>query len=544
MADKQKIGALLKPGTLPAANELNTRVAAPAIVYATEAPTGSVRRAIDASVPDMSTPLATMAQLNRARNGDTRALVDVVEPIVQQDLNYSAAVDTVIEALTSAMLIAEPAGELARDKRVAADVQRYVLDSDVVMGIVEHLASVDDFGYCAAEVIWDTSSPRWIISNVIPLSPAWVSFDKNDARTPMLAPDVSGGTPQPLRWGKFVYCALPGYGLPYLRSHGYAAALFKALGNMGVKDWAGYLEMFGQPMRKGTYDPEAMADKVELEKAKKVLKTALQNLASDAWAMLPKGLEIELLEATTTGMSSDLYERFVRYTDEMITKRKTGSVLATGTGNTGSGGTQALGAVHNEALLRKVRSLGRRVAAAIRRFLVEPYVRFNYGEDTPIPFVTFSFEEQEDVAGLSDALAKLVPLGLRVSQEEVRDRLGLRAPVAGEELLGAPVVPDPAATPAISTAQQHTAHFAATQDDDLDALIAELQAEDGYIAAEAEADDAILAAIEGATDIEALKAALIQAVKTGQVGGMQAVLTAGATAARVSGDLGAILGDA
>lgn len=547
----KRVGALLMPKATPSASDLATQEATPTNVFTTDNVTGSVRRAIDDSVPTLSSPVLTLRLLQQGRGGNIQAFVRAVEPVLEQDLNYGSAVDTVVEALTAAPLIAEPAGQLARDKRLAAEVQQVILDTEPLLQIVRHLASSEDFGFAVAENIWDTSGPTWKLSEVVAVPPGWITFDKNDGRTPLLLPGDAGKAATPLTWGKYIYCAMPGYGLPILRSHGFAAAFYNSLKNMSDKSWSEFLEMFGQPMRQGTWDPKAVPDAKEREKAKKVLRDALQNIGRDAWAMLPAGLEIKLLESATKGASSDLYERFSRYTDELITKRKTGSVLATGTGNTGSGGSQALGNVHNEAFLRKVRALGKRIASAIRRYVVEPYVRFNYGPDTPVPFVAFHFEEPEDIAVLSQALERLVPLGLEVSQEEIRDKLGLRAPADGEARLvpqaaSAPQEPAPAGDGAPAEQKNTAQRLAADGEgerDELDDLIDELMQEDGFARADADADEQLLAAIESAGNADQLRRALIAAVRSGNVDGLQAVFTAGTTAAKTAGDFGAEIGD-
>lgn len=46
--------------------------------------------------------------------------------------------------------------------------------------------------------------------------------------------------------------------------------------------------------------------------------------------------------------------------------------------------------------------------------------------------------EADDIAGLVDGLAKLIPLGLKVPQNFVRDKLGIPDPQDDEELLQAP----------------------------------------------------------------------------------------------------------
>lgn len=535
--------------------ELSEQVAYPTAPLVPTQATGQVRRAIDDIVPMGDTPLAVLTQLKRAKQGDIQGFVRLVEAVISEDMNYASASEAVTEALTAAPLIAEPGGPLARDKKVAEDVQRNVLDLDCIQSIVEHLLGYEDFGYACAEMFWDTSNPQhWTLEDVVPVNPAWLTFDKRDARTPLLLPAESGGVPTPLKKGVFMYLAMNGYGLPVLRSHGYAGAFYKALKTLGIKDWAGLLEVVGQPLRVGTYDPIKLGGygSPELKKSVKDLDRALTQLGIDAWARVPEGMKIEFLESSTKGASGELYERFVRYFDEQITKRKTGAVLTTGTGNTGSGGSHALGTVHGEAFTRKIRSLAKAIAACIREGAVTSYVKFNYPEGTPVPKVRFFFEEPEDVAVLSEALAKLVPLGLKVSQDEIRDKLGLREPAEDEATLGAPepTEPDPAEEPGnapAKAANSLSARFAASGHgtDELDAYEAQLLADEGYIAADNALNAALLSVVEGSASkgIEAVKADLLAFIENADVGGLRAVLTAGMTGARAAGEQGVELTD-
>ena len=541
--------------------ELTDQVAHPTAPLVPTQATGQVRRAIDDILPAGDTPLAVLSQLKRAKQGDIQGFVKLVEAVISEDMNYASASEAVTEALTAAPLIAEPGGPLARDKKVAEDVQRNVLDLACVQEIVEHMLSYEDFGYAAAELMWDTSDPRHFkIANVVPVNPAWLTFDKRDARTPLLLPAESGGMPIPLKKNVFMYLALKGYGLPILRSHGYAGAFYKALKTLGLKDWAGLLEVVGQPVRVGSYDSTKLGGigSPELKKSIKDLDRALTQLGTDAWARIPEGMKIEFLESSTKSASGELYERFTRYFDEQITKRKTGAVLTTGTGNTGSGGSQALGTVHGEAFTRKIRSIAKDIASCIQTGAVTAYVTFNYPEGTPVPKVRFFFEEPEDIAALSDALAKLVPLGLKVSQDEIRDKLGLREPADDEDTLGTapPAEPD---APADPKAAKDTlrARFAATPasgqgpsepsaaSDELDALEAELLADEGYVEADDSINAELLALVEAtaAEGPEAIKKALLAFIENSDVDGLRAVFTAGMTASRAAGDLGLELTD-
>ncbi|MNU44047.1 hypothetical protein D3C71_328500 [compost metagenome] len=553
MASNQKVGALLKAPVTQA--ELRTQVATPTPVFDPVSTTGEVRRAIDASISGELTPLGVLARLALAKRGSTSAFVQLVEDVLERDINYAAARETVTESIDASLLIAEAASDGDVDRRITAEVQA-LLDSEPVQAAISHFCSFEDFGYAAGELVWNTSGSQWTIENIIALPPAWLTFDKTDARTPLLLPAEHAGTPQPLTQGKFVYVCRPSYGLPILRSHGYVGAFYKALKSMTLKDWAGFLEMCGQPLRVGYYDPKTIPDANDLRAVQKTLRRALENLGADAWAMLPEGTKIDFIESATKGASAAAFEDLVRYLDEQVTKRITGSVLATGTGNTGSGGSQALGNVHDDKFVRKLKSTASVVAKAIRQHIVAPYVAFNYGADTPVPFVRFAFEEPEDVVALTTALRDLVPLGLEVSQDEIREKLRLRTPAEGEARLAPSaqmvIPPDDGQGSGFSARRSRPAGvqaFAAGKSpsgshetDEIDALIAEYTADDGYIRAAEDANSALMAAIEDASSVEELKAALLAAVKSVDVSGFQDALTGALLSSQAAGEFGARVG--
>lgn len=411
----------------------------PAEPLVLNAPTGGIRRAVDESVGVEMSPLTVLSLLKAAKGGSISGFVALVENLLQRDLNYAGARELVSESISGAVLKATETGTAPADKQVAEAVQK-LLWGNAVQSSIEHLCGFEDFGFALAELRWAMAAAgsgiTWDIVEVAAIPPGWVTFDKRDGRTPMLLPAVADGPLRGLNAHKFVWVTRDGYGLPVLRSTGYAAVFYNALKVMATKNWAGYLEMFGQPLRMGSYDPEKTPSPADRKLVQKALRSALENLGSDSWAMLPEGAKIEIVESAT-GQGGEGFENFVRYIDEQISKRITGSVLATGTGNTGSGGSQALGVVHDDKFHRKVASSASFVSHAIREQVVRPFVLFNFGPDVEVPKVEFVFEKARDIAALASVLEKLVPLGLQASREEVLDLLGLRAVREGETALQA-----------------------------------------------------------------------------------------------------------
>jgi phage gp29-like protein len=77
----------------------------------------------------------------------------------------------------------------------------------------------------------------------------------------------------------------------------------------------------------------------------------------------------------------------------------------------------------------------------LQRDLVRPFIDLNFGPQENYPQIQLRAVAQEDIVALSEALAKLVPLGLRVEQSVVRDKLGLPDPEKNAEVLAQPSAP-------------------------------------------------------------------------------------------------------
>jgi phage gp29-like protein len=65
-----------------------------------------------------------------------------------------------------------------------------------------------------------------------------------------------------------------------------------------------------------------------------------------------------------------------------------------------------------------------------------PYIILNFGPQADYPTLYLREPDQTDIPVMVDALAQLVPLGLRVEVSEVRDRLGFSDPAKDAECLG------------------------------------------------------------------------------------------------------------
>lgn len=101
----------------------------------------------------------------------------------------------------------------------------------------------------------------------------------------------------------------------------------------------------------------------------------------------------------------------------------------------GERGARSLGEVHDRVRKDIRESDSVAMAATVRRDLIEPLVRLNYGPDQLVPWFEFVTEDAVDLGALSRAIEGLVRAGLDIPQWWVRDRAGIAAPGEGDELL-------------------------------------------------------------------------------------------------------------
>ncbi len=116
------------------------------------------------------------------------------------------------------------------------------------------------------------------------------------------------------------------------------AAFWVILKRNNVADWAELGEIFGRPIREGTYD--AWDDK-----AREKLVEDIYNMGGAGVIVHPEDTKINLIQPGNVSSSGDLYEKFSTFCNNEISKTVNGNTLTT---EAGDKGTQALGTVQQE----------------------------------------------------------------------------------------------------------------------------------------------------------------------------------------------------
>lgn len=115
-------------------------------------------------------------------------------------------------------------------------------------------------------------------------------------------------------------------------------AFWVILKRNNVGDWADFAEIFGRPVREGTYDAWDV-------NARQKLLDDIAALAGAGVFVHPSGTELKLIQADNVSGGGDLYEKLGQFCNNEISKAVTGNTLTT---EAGDKGTQALGTVQKE----------------------------------------------------------------------------------------------------------------------------------------------------------------------------------------------------
>lgn len=479
-------------------------------------------------------PLASMTPamiadvLRRASMGDAHDFLLAADDIREKDLHYRAVMQTRTLAVVGLPMAIEPAEE-SRFARRTADLVRDALSDIDLPGLVAHLMDAVAKGYAVAEILWDTDGV-WRPIEIIPREAHWFVFDRDTGRLLRLVDGSAEGQEIP-PWRMIVHAPPLMAGIPLLGGVARSALWAWVFKSYALRDWARFCELFGQPIRVGKYHQGASPDDVA------VLKQAAFSLGSDAAAVIPQEMALELVESGSKSASADLYYKLIDYLDRQVSKAVLGQTMTT---DDGSSLSQAQ--VHNEVRMDLLRADARSIEATIMRDLIVPIVRLNLGEDAPLPRLMLEVNEPEDMAALADQVAKLAGAGVVIPQTWVRRKFGIPDPVDGEAVVGnSPEIPDSSAAAqarvpasrALSHAQDTPGNAPVT--DAVDAMTDRMEVETK--AAWAAIMDKIQRLVDAAESLPALRDALLAAFGDLPTELLAEVMAMGFAAAELAGRL-------
>lgn len=179
----------------------------------------------------------------------------------------------------------------------------------------------------------------------------------------------------------------------------------------GIKFWLNFLEKFGTPTVKGTYQA-GTSDEEQIK-----LLNALRDIQNDSAVIMPEGMTAELLEATRSGTAD--YKSLIEVMDNAIAKVTLGQTAST-QGTAGKLGNDDL---QGDVRLDIVKADADLVCMSFNNTIVKWLVEWNF-PGAALPQVWRIVEEPEDLNQRAERDTKVKALGFKPTLQYVQETYG------------------------------------------------------------------------------------------------------------------------
>jgi len=467
------------------------------------------------------TPARLARILEDAEQGDLVAQADLFEDMEEKDGHILAELGKRKRAiLTLGWDVLAPRDAGGREKAAADYAREVLLDYPDFDDLLFDLMDAVGKGYSCAEIEWRRAGGEILPASIAHRPPRWFTVDRatrSEIRLRSLG-SIDGEPLAPFGWVTHVHKAKSGYvargGLGRVLCWPF---IFK---NFSVRDLAEFLEIYGLPLRLGTY-PTGSGDD---EKA--TLLRAVTSIGHAAAGIVPEGMRIEFQEAAKG--QSDPFETMIDWCERTQSKAILGQVLSAEAKNTGlgSGVAELQGEVRRDLML----SDARQVAGTVTRDIVYPILALNKGIDNlrSCPRFVFDTSEAEDLALYSEALPRLAGIGMRIPVGWAHEKLKIPAAGRAEDVLSAPL-----ASLAPLKGRRTTLPEAGEDVTPIDPMTERMAVETAP--AWGAMLDHVRAIVEGAESLDALRDALLAAYGDLPADELAAAMAMGFAAAELSG---------
>lgn len=387
------------------------------------------------------TPSKLNSILLAAEQGDVIAQYELFEDMEERDGHILSEMSKRRRAVSGlAWEIEPPVNPTAAEKRAAIELQALIGSIEDIDSIIFDTTDAIGKGFACQEIEWQRLGGNWLPKSIEHRPQSWFRLHRGYRQEIRLRDNSPDGAPLvSFGWITHTHKARSGY----LER----ASLFRALvwpylfKNYSVGDLAEFLEIYGIPLRVGKYPPGAS------EKEKATLLRALVQIGHNAAGIIPDGMTLDF-PAIAEG-DPKAFELMMDWCERTESKVILGATL-TSQADRGSN-TNALGSVHNEVRKELKDSDAKQVATTLSRDLVYPIAMLNGLAPNGYmrcPRLKLDIAESKDITVFSEALPKLVGMGMRINRGWAHTELGIPQAEANDQDVLVPLQESPASAAA------------------------------------------------------------------------------------------------
>lgn len=386
------------------------------------------------------TPSRLATILDAAEQGELTAQFELFEDMEEKDGHIASEMNKRRRACILEWEVVPPQkSPTPAEAKAAAQLDELLQEipdfEDVLFDVTDAIGK----GFACLEIEWHRVERFWLPKTITHRPQSWFVLHRGyrqelRLRTHQHVDGVPGQALQPFGWLTHVHKAKSGY---LERS-----ALFRQLvwtylfKNYSVGDLAEFLEIYGIPLRVGKYPSSAS------EAEKLTLLRALAAIGHNAAGIIPEGMLLEFHNAATGDPKA--FELMMNWCERNQSKVILGATLTSGAD--GKSSTNALGQIHNEVRKDLRDADVRQLNTTLTRDLVYAVAALNgLAPDGPrrSPQFQLNAQETEDLTAYSEALPKLVSIGVQPTVKWAHEKLGIPMPQDGEPVLQQPAQPMP-----------------------------------------------------------------------------------------------------
>ena len=378
------------------------------------------------------TPQRLGAILRAADAGNSLEWLILAEEIEELFPHYLAVLSKRKRNVAQLQITVKAADDKAPEAQKHAEFVRDWLAEKVLEQAMFDIADGLGKGFSVSEIVWRTEPGRVAPAEIIYRPQRFFEFSWEDGKTIWLR---DGAGFSPLVPHKFLVHHHPSKSGAIIRSGLTRAVCWMWMySSYTLRDWALFCQGYGMPIRLGRYGPEAS------DSDKRVLWRAVQSVAGDVAAIIPKSMEVEFVQARSSDSAGDLYHKRADWLNFEVSKLVLGSTAATDAVRGSYGAAKAHKAVEDDV----ERADASMLQASLQRQVIEPMIAFTFGPQVAYPTLTIGQPDQVGLKDLIAAVADLGSQGLEVKASEILDRLQLSPPEPGDKTVGGTPTPPPA----------------------------------------------------------------------------------------------------